>query len=209
MSASRSRGRERALAAMAFGVGCLFSLAGSESFLRWWERHLEQKRLEPPPSVEMIEANPTGAGSYRLKPNLRLDVRIKGRTIRVETNRFGMRWPDVTLEKPPRRRRIAVLGDSFAFGAWASTIDKSFVGVLQAGLQKRYEVLNFGAGGYGLDDEELLLHELVFDRTTSSWRSSTATTFATRTWAFESIGSKTALPIWTRPTSRRAFPRCS
>lgn len=163
MTVVRTKRRERVLAAMALSLGCLASLVVSEAFLRWWEHRLERKRMDAPPPVQMMEANPSGAGSFRLRPNLRLDVGIKGHTVRVETNRFGMRWPDVALQKAPRKRRIAVLGDSFAFGAWSSTIEKSFVGVLQGGLPKRFEVLNFGVGGYGLDDEELLLRERVVD----------------------------------------------
>jgi lysophospholipase L1-like esterase len=59
---------------------------------------------------------------------------------------------------------VAFLGDSFTFGSWAPSAEDAFVGVFERlGKAQRLEALNFGVGGYGLDDMELLLKEEVLD----------------------------------------------
>jgi lysophospholipase L1-like esterase len=88
---------------------------------------------------------------------------VEGRTIAVETNSQGMRWRETEVAKPKGVRRIAVLGDSFAFGCWSRSIETSFVGLLDQKLSPGAEVLNFGVGGYGFEDELLLLREKVLD----------------------------------------------
>ena len=73
-----------------------------------------------------------------------------------------MSWREVNYEKEGKIR-VAFVGDSFTFGCWSDDIEKSFVGVFDSLLaSKNYESLNFGVGGYGLDDEELILKEKVF-----------------------------------------------
>jgi lysophospholipase L1-like esterase len=146
-------------AAIAMGLGLAVALAISEVTLL-----IVEKRALPPsqPSLALLQANPNGTGSYRLIPNLRREATVKGRTVRIETNSYGMRWREVNRVKPAGVQRIALLGDSFAFGCWSSSIEKSFAGVLDAMVRTRHqEVLNFGVGGFGLDDMELLLHEEV------------------------------------------------
>jgi len=57
-------------------------------------------------------------------------------------------------------RRVAFFGDSFTFGCWADSVENSLVGVFERNVSpQRWEVLNFGVGGYGLGDVELLLKE--------------------------------------------------
>jgi hypothetical protein len=97
-----------------------------------------------------------------LKPGLRLVTTVQGRPIEITTNRFGMRWREVAREKPAGRKRVAFLGDSYTFGCWSTSIERSFVGVFEKNMSPTaFEVLNFGVGGYGIDDEELLLREQV------------------------------------------------
>jgi lysophospholipase L1-like esterase len=73
-----------------------------------------------------------------------------------------MRWRDVPLAKPPGKRRVAILGDSFAFGCWSDTVEDSLAGIFERNISPaRWEVLNFGVGGYGPADEELQLEEQV------------------------------------------------
>ena len=112
--------------------------------------------------VGLLVENPRGTGSYRLQPNYQRVTRIGGREVRVSTNRHGMPWRDVSVEKRDRRRRIAFVGDSFTFGCWADSYEKAFVGVFDRSVSaERFEVLNFGVGGYGLSDMELQIQEEV------------------------------------------------
>ncbi len=82
-------------------------------------------------------------------------------------NALGLRGPETTLEKPPGRRRIAVLGDSIAFGYWVAEAD-GFARQLQDMLSASgaaVEVLDFGVPGYNLDQEieTLRVKSLAFD----------------------------------------------
>ncbi len=72
----------------------------------------------------------------------------------VQTNSFGLRGPEIPVEKPRGVYRIAVLGDSWAFG-WGVGQEKAFPAVLERLLQQaagpdapRYEVLNFSVPAY-------------------------------------------------------------
>ena len=124
-----------------------------------------QARLTPPKrgqELDILMPNPRGTGSYRLKPDLDLTTKAGGRPVRIRTNRHGMPWREVEIEKTDRRRRIAFLGDSFTFGSWANSYEEAFVGVFEQNVSReRWEVLNFGVGGYGLGDMKLLLSEEV------------------------------------------------
>lgn len=144
-------------------------LAGGLAFVpvelvaRRREAGLEQRRQRPP-GLDLLRENPHRTGSYRLKPGLDLTVQIKGHDFRIQTNSHGMHWRELPREKPAGRRRVAFLGDSFTFGSWAPSVEESFVGVFERlGHSQRLEALNFGVGGYGLADEELLLREEVLD----------------------------------------------
>jgi lysophospholipase L1-like esterase len=90
---------------------------------------------------------------FELKPESALRAEVLYRV-----NAEGLRGDETTVEKPPGVRRIAVLGDSIAFGYWVADED-GFPRQLQAMLNApgaaggRVEVLNFGVPGYNLDQE--------------------------------------------------------
>ena len=72
----------------------------------------------------------------------------------VRTNSFGIRGPEISLEKPAGVFRIVVLGDSWAFG-WGVEEGDQFPIVLERLLREgsapgepRYEVLNFSVSAY-------------------------------------------------------------
>lgn len=102
----------------------------------------------------MFRDNPNGTGSYRLKPNFDDGA--------IHTNAFGMRWRNVKQDRAVNKKRIAFIGDSFAFGCCADSLDKSFVGLFDSQMSSRnIETLNFGVPGFGVADYYLLLQEDV------------------------------------------------
>jgi hypothetical protein len=156
--------RRRAIyAALVSGLSLTSGFALVETFALRREALLEQLMVEPH-GLELMRENPSGTGSYRLKPNLDLTTLVKGMRVRIRTNRFGMHWREVDPARRQPTRRVAFVGDSFAFGCWARDVEHSLVGVFESGLNRdRIEALNFGVGGYGLDDIELQLREQVVD----------------------------------------------
>jgi lysophospholipase L1-like esterase len=148
------------LATLALASG--FAFIAVEGFARFQERRLRDARPAHPESLQLLRPNPAGTGSYRLRPGLEIRTRVGFQDVVIRTNSHGMRWREVSREADPARARIAFLGDSFTFGCWAASAESSFVGVAEARLgAKRYEALNFGVGGYGVADSELLLRELA------------------------------------------------
>lgn len=112
----------------------------------------------------VVQSHPDDSIIYTLKPNLDLTfVRA-----RVKTNSCGMRSPERPLAKPPGVYRIALLGDSFAFG-WGVAQEATFAQKLEDKLNsmaagaKRFEVLNFGVPGYSTFQEVALFEERAID----------------------------------------------
>jgi len=94
-------------------------------------------------------------------PRLRFELRPGGvarAEVEYRVNGLGLRGPETTVAKPPGVRRIAVLGDSIAFGYWVAD-EQGFARQLEAlinqasSAQGRVEVLNFGVPGYNLEQE--------------------------------------------------------
>ncbi len=89
----------------------------------------------------------------KLKPNLLQEVLSYSNTGNFEltTNEFGMRSPEVDVKKDPNITRIAIMGDSIAFG-WGLPQEKAFPARLRENLKKesnkKFEVLNFAAPGF-------------------------------------------------------------
>jgi lysophospholipase L1-like esterase len=132
------------------------SLVAGEQFLRAYERRLRERPLVAD-ALSIYEPNP--GGSIRLRPNLDLTTHAGPYTVRVRTNRQGMRWRELPERKPAGTIRIAFYGDSFTFGCWADAVENSLVGVFERHVAKRFEALNFGVPGYGVEDSALRLEE--------------------------------------------------
>ena len=68
----------------------------------------------------------------------------------------GIRAPHegVSFSKSTKKTRIALVGDSFTFGEDV-TYEQSWGNLLEKALGPDYEVLNFGVGGYGVDQAYL------------------------------------------------------
>ena len=113
-------------------------------------------------TIGIVRPNPSGNGSYRLKPNLEISTLVSDRLVHIKLNSFGMNWKEVRLEKLKEKTRIAFVGDSFTWGSWASDAAHGLVGVFDSMMPAHsIEVLNFGVNGYGTDDEELMIKEEV------------------------------------------------
>lgn len=119
--------------------------------------HQEADDGKPARSVPfraIVQPHPSDRIIYELRPG------FSGRfqRVAVEINAHGMRGPETTILKPAGTYRVALLGDSFAFG-WGVEQDKIFAAVLQQKLQVaapeglKVEVLNFGVPGYSTFQE--------------------------------------------------------
>ena len=160
-----SRRKRHLFAALALLLGLSLALAASEMGLRVYEGWGSERR-RPPEELDLLHPSPRGTGSFRLKPNLDVATSVGPYQVRIETNRHGMRWREVSKENTEGRRRVGFFGDSFTFGCWAEDVEHSLVGVFEKSVSpERWEVLNFGVGGYGFADIELQLEEeaLEFD----------------------------------------------
>lgn len=134
--------------------------------------HLRQSMLESSGPLEgrtvelrdILNPHPNDQLIYDLRPNL--DVIFQG--VRVRTNSCGMRNDEIAHQKPANTFRIAVLGDSFAFG-WGVEQDRTFSARLQQFLNSlgsgnpKFEVLNFGVPGYSTFQEVALFSEKALD----------------------------------------------
>lgn len=84
---------------------------------------------------------------------------------KFSSNGFGFREREFSHEKPDGVYRILVLGDSMTFGVGIDS-DHRYTNLLEEMLNlksksKRYEVLNFGMGGYSTDQERDLLTAIL------------------------------------------------
>lgn len=109
----------------------------------------------------LVRPHPNDSIIYTLKPDLDLTFM----RARVRTNSCGMRSPERSIVKPPGVYRIALIGDSFAFG-WGVEQHETFAQRLEDALniraagKLRFEVLNFGVPGYSTFQEVALFEEL-------------------------------------------------
>jgi lysophospholipase L1-like esterase len=94
---------------------------------------------------------------YELRPN----IEKFAQNAMVRTNSYGMRDRERGMKKADGVFRIAVLGDSVTFGFGVEN-EETYPSVLDRMLNEtdsrhKYEVLNFGVGGYSSQDEALVL----------------------------------------------------
>lgn len=108
-------------------------------------------------TVQINRATVRRSGDERLRFDLRPGARVQAE-VEYRVNALGLRGPQTTLAKPPGVRRVAVLGDSIAFGYWVAESDgfprqlERLLGEVR-GSGPAVEVLNFGVPGYNLDQE--------------------------------------------------------
>jgi len=139
------------------GVAAVLLLAAELTLRLLWDRPADQhirfewwKYLESDPEL-----------GYRLIPDVSVEYPRYGASFRI--NRHGFRGPEIAPERPPHRRRVMVLGDSFAFGHGVGQ-GACFAEVL-AELLPDTEVVNLGVPGYNLRTELR-----CFERVGGLWR---------------------------------------
>lgn len=149
------RGRRRTyLKALLLLASTAVCVLGAEAFLRVTDYVAGD--------LSLYRSNPAGGGSFRLKPNLDLVARFGETRVLVKTNSHGMRWREIPVNAGRPARRVAFVGDSFTFGLWADSVERSLVGVADSVLRPDgFEVMNFGVPGYGLLDVELQIQQEV------------------------------------------------
>jgi lysophospholipase L1-like esterase len=84
---------------------------------------------------------------FELRPGASIQAEVGYRI-----NHLGLRGPEIAEEKPAGATRLAVVGDSIAFGYWVEERDafpRQLEGLL--GGPARVQVLDFGVPGYGLE----------------------------------------------------------
>lgn len=101
---------------------------------------------------------------YGMRPGAEVRIESAG-GIEYRINADGFRDRSRTRAKPPGVVRVAVLGDSIAFG-YGVTLEDSFPAVLESLARERQpaagiEVLNFGVNGYNPYNEAALLADVV------------------------------------------------
>jgi lysophospholipase L1-like esterase len=97
---------------------------------------------------------------------LRPGSRLGGATITIETNRFGLRSPEIPLEREPRSFRMAVVGASSVMGEMAVSNDATFSYLLERKLRAgfpdaRVDVINAGISGHRLADQRRMIESVV------------------------------------------------
>jgi lysophospholipase L1-like esterase len=108
-------------------------------------------------TVQINRATVRKSPNPRLRFELRPDSTVEAE-VEYRINAEGLRGPPLAVEKAEGVRRVAVLGDSVAFGYWVAEEDafpRQLEGMLNAVRDggPRVEVLNFGVPGYNLDQE--------------------------------------------------------
>jgi len=106
-------------------------------------------------TVQINRATVRRSADPRLLFELRPAAFVRGE-VEYRIDALGLRGPETTVEKPAGVRRVAVLGDSIAFGYWVAEVDafpRQLEAMLRGRSAGRVEVLDFGVPGYNLDQE--------------------------------------------------------
>jgi len=95
----------------------------------------------------------------------RADYHDQGFGVKLDTNNLGFRGTDWTVQKPDNTFRIAILGDSHAFG-YGVAYEQTMAALLTQKLQQNqsdlnYELLNFAVDGYNTHQQLAVLKQQV------------------------------------------------
>jgi len=148
-------------------ITLFLALVAAEMYLRFFDPvDYRQPPQQLPNNVwrELLHRSSSVPGlAYELRPN-----RMKyAHGAPIVTNSFGMRDEEPQPKNNTSLIRIAVLGDSFTFGFGVSGED-TYPNILERFLNRgakgrKFEVLNFGVGGYSTRDEALVFKHKAVD----------------------------------------------
>lgn len=98
---------------------------------------------------------------FRMAPNFSGTFTRQEFKTEITTNSYGLRDYEYTGKKP-NDFNILALGDSFVWGAYGTSINQTFVKILESKLNENsstmnYRLINAGVPGYGTDQQLLYL----------------------------------------------------
>lgn len=168
--------RSRLMNALAVAASCLFTLGAVEIAVRAtgfdpaghevWRRQIgEPPTVRPGRDGATYSTIPHAEWGHMYSSNER-GYFDGANMVHYRANSAGFRGPDLSASKPPHTLRIAILGDSFAFGEGVKDDDVA-ARRIERRLNERsacaIEVLNFGTPGYDTVDEAKLVEHPVMD----------------------------------------------
>jgi lysophospholipase L1-like esterase len=112
--------------------------------------------LIPPATIDSGLKNPP----YFNNPGVTTSPRAFGYHLTYTLNKVGLRGPETTMDKPPKTKRVLLVGDSVIYGAMAKedeTLSEQLSRLLNKSAAGKWEVLNGGVGGYDVWDYEAWL----------------------------------------------------
>jgi lysophospholipase L1-like esterase len=136
------------------GTAMVLSIIAAELFCRLF---LAPTRYWFPPGMYETDSDPLIG--YRLTPNFAGEIETPFFKVHARVNSLGFRGAEPDMSG--RRKTIAVLGDSFAFGAGVEE-DESFTSVLRSGLDaNQWQVMNAATYGYSPAQEYRTYQKLI------------------------------------------------
>jgi len=120
------------------------------------------------------EVSPVWKGNYQLSANqtLRYELKPGSKDGNSSINQDGMRDVEYTVQKSSNRFRVAVIGDSIAYGlgvdqsrTFSSHLERLLNTYVSDAVGLTFEVLNFGVTGYSFTQivENLRVRALKYD----------------------------------------------
>ena len=115
---------------------------------------------------------------YKLSPNYSGYQSVAGKNFFLKTNNFGFRDNrDYSLETEKDRKRIILLGDSFAFGNGID-LNETFAEILRKKFNESIDIINLGVPGYDINNEYMIYEKIgkrynpdlvIIQFTTNDW----------------------------------------
>jgi hypothetical protein len=134
-------------------ISLALALVLGELFIRWYHPFNDFSDISIGAFPDMYDPS----FGFKGIPHLKQQLILPDFSISIDNNSLGYRDKDWG-KKLPDRKRIIILGDSFAWG-WGVEKNQSFDRILAKDLSG-YETLNMANPGYSTDQEFLVLQEI-------------------------------------------------